>query len=280
LQKVWTFLKAINRGEKPPVGRKVIVIGCGNSGMDAAVGAYQMGAEQVICIDVQKPAAFEKEILHVEALGGQLMWPVATKEITAEGIITTTGQLIPGDTVIITVGESPDLTFLPEGMPTERGCLKPDKEYRIGGKIFTAGDTIRPGRLVDAIGAGREAALSVDAYLSGASFAPAAKTVIPSARLSTAYFKKCSATDIPAANEDYLRCISCGTCRDCHMCQKSCPENAITRTAKQDGTFEYVSDERKCIGCGICSGICPCGIWTMVNNAQPINMYKTEKAAQ
>ncbi|HAK72779.1 MAG TPA: 4Fe-4S ferredoxin [Sporomusaceae bacterium] len=271
------FLKAINRGEKPAVGRRVIVIGCGNSGMDAAVGAYQMGAEQVICIDVQKPAAFEKEINHVEALGGQLMWPVATQEVTNEGIITTTGELIPGDTVIITVGESPDLAFLPEGIPMERGCLKPDKEYRIADKIFTAGDTIRPGRLVDAIGAGREAALSVDAYLSGVDFVPTAKTVIPTGKLSTAYFKKCSASDVPAANEDYLRCISCGTCRDCHMCQKSCPENAISRVAK-DGTFEYVSDEKKCIGCGICAGICPCGIWTMTNNAQPINMYKTEKA--
>lgn len=271
------FLKAINRGEKPAVGRRVIVIGCGNSGMDAAVGAYQMGAEQVICIDVQKPAAFEKEIVHVEALGGQLMWPVATQEITNEGIITTTGELIPGDTVIITVGESPDLAFLPAGIPMERGCLKPDKEYRIADNIFTAGDTIRPGRLVDAIGAGREAALSVDAYLSGANFVPTAKTVIPAGKLSTAYFKKCSASDVPAANEDYLRCISCGTCRDCHMCQKSCPENAISRVAK-DGTFEYVSDEKKCIGCGICAGICPCGIWTMTNNAQPINMYKTEKA--
>jgi NADPH-dependent glutamate synthase beta subunit-like oxidoreductase/ferredoxin len=271
------FLKAINRGEKPAVGRRVIVIGCGNSGMDAAVGAYQMGAEQVICIDVQKPAAFEKEIDHVEALGGQLMWPVATQEVTNEGIITTTGELIPGDTVIITVGESPDLAFLPEGIPTERGCLNPDKEYRIADRIFTAGDTIRPGRLVDAIGAGREAALSVDAYLSGVDFVPTAKTVIPAGKLSTAYFKKCSASDVPAANEDYLRCISCGTCRDCHMCQKSCPENAISRVAK-DGTFEYVSDEKKCIGCGICAGICPCGIWTMTNNAQPINMYKTEKA--
>ncbi len=271
------FLKAINRGEKPAVGRRVIVIGCGNSGMDAAVGAYQMGAEQVICIDVQKPAAFEKEIEHVEALGGQLMWPVATKEVTAEGIMTTTGELIPGDTVIITVGESPDLTFLPEGMPIERGCLKPDNQYRIADKIFTAGDTIRPGRLVDAIGAGREAALSVDAYLAGSQFVAAAKTVIPQGKLSTAYFKKCDAADVPAANEDYLRCISCGTCRDCHMCQKSCPENAISRIAK-DGAFEYVSDEKKCIGCGICAGICPCGIWTMSNNAQPINMYKTEKA--
>lgn len=30
------FLKAINKGENPRVGRNVIVIGCGNAGMDAA----------------------------------------------------------------------------------------------------------------------------------------------------------------------------------------------------------------------------------------------------
>ncbi|MFR4119731.1 MAG: hypothetical protein ACLT2T_13535 [Bilophila wadsworthia] len=37
--------KAINKGENPRVGRNVIVIGCGNAGMDAAAGAYAMGAE-------------------------------------------------------------------------------------------------------------------------------------------------------------------------------------------------------------------------------------------
>jgi NADPH-dependent glutamate synthase beta subunit-like oxidoreductase/ferredoxin len=273
------FLKAINRGKRPPVGRRVIVIGCGNSGMDAAVGAYQMGAEQVTCIDVQRPAAFPKEIAHVEELGGTLLWPVSTKEITAEGIITDTGELIPGDTVIITVGETPDLSFLPEGTPLERGCLKPDAQYRIAEGVFTAGDTIRPGRLVDAIGAGREAALAADAYLQGGSFAAEAKTKIAPARLTTAYFKRCSDAEIPEAKEDYLRCISCGTCRDCHMCMKSCPENAITRAVKEDGTFEYISNENKCIGCGICAGICPCGVWTMHNNAKPIDMYITPKVS-
>jgi len=271
------FLKAINRGENPAVGKRVVVIGCGNSGMDAAVGAYQMGAEQVVCIDVQQPAAFAQEIAHVEELGGKLLWPVATKEITAEGLITTAGELIPGDTVIITVGETPDLSFLPEGMPLERGCLKPDARYGIADGVFTAGDTIRPGRLVDAIGAGREAAMAVDAYLTGGSYTAEAKNKIAPARLTTAYFKKCSASEIPAAKEDYLRCISCGTCRDCHMCMKSCPENAITRVAKENGSFEYISDNNKCIGCGICAGICPCGIWAMYNNAAPVNMYTIHK---
>lgn len=271
------FLKAINRGQTPAVGKRVVVIGCGNSGMDAAVGAYQMGAEQVTCIDVQQPAAFEKEIAHVEELGGKLLWPVATKEITAAGLVTATGEVIPADTIIITVGETPDLTFLPEGVPIERGCLKPDAQYRVADGVFTAGDTIRPGRLVDAIGAGREAAMAVDAYLLGGNYKAEAKNKIAPTRLTTSYFKKCSASEIPAAKEDYLRCISCGTCRDCHMCMKSCPENAITRVAKEDGTFEYVSDNSKCIGCGICAGICPCGIWAMFNNAAPVNMYNTQK---
>ncbi len=119
------FLKAVNRGEKVPVGKRVIVIGCGNSGMDAAVGAYQMGAEQVVCIDVQRPAAYQKEIDHVQEMGGELIWPVFTKEIRPDGIITQAGNLIKGDMVIITIGESPDLSFLPAGIELDRGYLKP-----------------------------------------------------------------------------------------------------------------------------------------------------------
>ncbi len=272
------FLKAVNRGEKPAVGEKVIIIGCGNSGMDAAVGAYQMGAREVTCIDIQAPAAFAKEIAHVEELGGRLLWPVETKEITPAGVVLKNGDLIPGDTIIITIGETPDLSFLPAEIPRERGCLKPAADYSVAPGVFTAGDTIRPGRLVDAVGAGRQAAMAVNAYLSGGSYQPEKKQRIPAARLSTAYFKKCHTCNLPAPGEDYLRCISCGTCRDCHMCMKSCPENAISRVALPDGGFEYVSDGAKCIGCGICAGVCPCGIWTMYDNAETINMYRTYKA--
>ena len=270
------FLKAVNRGEKVKVGKRVIVIGCGNSGMDAAVGAYQMGAEQVVCIDVQRPAAYQKEIEHVQELGGELLWPIFTKEITPEGIITQSGDLIKGDMVIITIGESPDLSYLPSDIELERGYLKPAGNLSIAPGVFTAGDTTKPGRLVDAIGSGRQAALSVNAFLTGTQFIGEQKNKIPATRLKTAYFKKCHSCDLPEAKDEYNRCISCGTCRDCHMCMKSCPENAISRIQKQDnGGYEYVVDSNKCIGCGICAGICPSGIWAMYNNAEPIQMYKT-----
>lgn len=268
------FLKAVNRGENPSVGKRVVVIGCGNSGMDAAIGAYQMGAEQVTCIDVQKPAAFAKEIAHVESLGGVLLWPVMTKEITAEGLVASDGALYPADTVIITVGETPDLSFLPEEIRLERGCLLPAGDYGVAAGVFTAGDTIRPGRLVDAIGAANQAAEAIHAWLTGGEYAERKKTVIPSSKLHTAYFAKCGACELPEANGDHERCISCGTCRDCHMCEKSCPEMAISRQ-DSNGEFQYVSDPNRCIGCGICAGVCPCGIWTMNSNSEPLKMYQT-----
>ena len=265
------FLKAINKGESPKVGKHVIVIGCGNSGMDAAVGAYQMGAEQVTCIDVQRPAADDKEIAHVEELGANLLWPVVTKEVTAEGIITQNNEFIKGDTVIISIGEIPELEYLPEDIILERGHLKVAGDYRIAEGVYTAGDAVKPGRMVDAIGAAQQAASAVEAYLTGTAYQAQQKTRIDKNRLSTAYFKKCHSCDVPKADDDHLRCISCGTCRDCHMCERSCPENAITRTLTADGNFEYISDSHKCIGCGICAGICPCGIWSMHDNKQPLH---------
>lgn len=266
------FLKAVNRGERPAVGRRVIVIGCGNSGMDAAVGAYQMGAAEVTCIDVQQPAADAKEIAHVEALGGVLRWPVLTREITVEGLVTEAGELLPADTIIINIGEVPDLSFLPPEFTLARGYLQPDDDYRLRGKVYTAGDTVRPGRLVDAIAAANQAAMAIHADLLGEPLTAirAGKTRIDAQRLSTAYFKKCHSCDLPAAGEDYQRCISCGSCRDCHMCRQSCPENAISREPLADGSFRYSSDPERCIGCGICAGVCPCGVWAMKANQETL----------
>lgn len=271
------FQKAVNRGEKPRVGKRVLVIGAGNSGMDAALDAYEMGAETVTCIDVQKPAAFDKEIEHFKALGGRILWPAVTKEITEDGILLEDGTLIPGDMVIVTVGETPDLSYLPNdaGIEKFRSWVVPKADKSIMQGVFAAGDVVKPGRLTDAIGAGAKAARAADAFVMGREFIECEKQMIDKAKLSKEYFAKCHSCELPEANQDDRRCISCGTCRDCKMCLESCPEQAISRVEKEDGTFEFISNADQCIGCGICAGVCPCGIWTMKPNEEKISMYRT-----
>ena len=261
------FLKEVNNGLNPTVGERVVVIGAGNAGMDVCLGAYAMGAKQVTAIDIQRPAAFKKEIDHFEALGGKIEWPVFTEKVDGKGLYTKDGRLLEADTIIISIGERPDLSYIPRDWLSERGMADVDECGQLvkAPGTFAIGDTIEPGLLTHAIGHGREAAEHIDAYLSGKELTPKKKLpMITQSCLSKELFRphnrsRFSMTD---ATKETNRCISCGTCRDCGMCLEACPEGAIRRDELDNG-FEYVSDDQLCIGCGICDGMCPCGIWGM-----------------
>jgi NADPH-dependent glutamate synthase beta subunit-like oxidoreductase/Pyruvate/2-oxoacid:ferredoxin oxidoreductase delta subunit len=262
------FLKSINNGEKPKLGRRVVVIGAGNAGMDVALGAYAMGAEKVVAIDVQRPAAYQKEIDHFSALGGEIQWPVYTEYIDEDGLHTKDGRLIEADTVIISIGERPDLSYVPREWLTDRGMMDANDCWQSAheAKVFAIGDTIKPGLLTHAIASGREVAEYIDEFLNGNQLVAKTKPVmIPQEKLSKEFFKAQNRGRfrVADARDEVHRCISCGTCRDCSMCLETCPEGAIVRLDKEDGSYEYVSDEKYCIGCGICAGICPCGVWAM-----------------
>ena len=262
------FLKEVNAGKNPKVGRRVVVIGAGNAGMDVAIGAYSMGAQQVTAIDVQRPAAYQKEIDHFDALGGQIQWPVFTERITAEGLHTKDGRLIEADTVIISIGERPDLSYVPREWLTTRGMMDVDDcwQAKQAPGVFALGDTIQPGLLTHAIGSGREVSEYIDDYLNGLELVTKKKPeMVPQWKLSKESFqaRNRGRFQIVDACEEVHRCISCGTCRDCSMCLEACPEGAIARKESLDGSFEYVSDKQYCIGCGLCAGICPCGVWAI-----------------
>jgi NADPH-dependent glutamate synthase beta subunit-like oxidoreductase/Pyruvate/2-oxoacid:ferredoxin oxidoreductase delta subunit len=61
------------------------------------------------------------------------------------------------------------------------------------------------------------------------------------------------------------RCMSCGMCFECDNCVIYCPQDAVHRTKKDQSTLgRYVyTDYSRCIGCHICSDVCPTGYINM-----------------
>ncbi len=259
------FLAKARRG-LASVGKKAVVIGAGNVGCDVATEAHRMGAEDILLIDVQEPASFGKEREAAEEIGARFKWPCFTREITAAGVLLTTGEMIPADSVFISIGDAPDLDFLPDRVATECGYIKTDEFGRTSDPaIFAIGDAVRPGLLTDAIGAGRRAAEAIDSLLSARQPLDPMSEIIDISRISLAYFdpRLSGYDDVGQCGDN---CASCGSCRDCGICVAVCPQAAISRQASGADGYEYIVAAAKCIGCGFCAGACPCGVWNMVPN--------------
>jgi NADH-quinone oxidoreductase subunit F len=183
------------KGEKN-LGSQVAVIGGGNSAIDAARVARRLGAEVTILyrrFRQDMPAA-EEEIKAAEHEGIQIEYLVAPLEILGKddkvaGI--TCRRMKPGDfdssgrrrpvpvegsdftlnvdTVIAAIGQSPDLSFVPEdsGVSVNKwsyfelaeGC----KSQSTNDKFFAGGDAVTgPWTVVGAISAGHQAAGDID----------------------------------------------------------------------------------------------------------------------
>ncbi len=70
---------------------------------------------------------------------------------------------------------------------------------------------------------------------------------------------------VPLSEEQAIaeagRCMSCGMCFECDNCVIYCPQDAVFRVKKDQKTMgRYVdTDYSRCIGCHICSDVCPTG---------------------
>ncbi|MFW5637086.1 MAG: FAD-dependent oxidoreductase [Thermodesulfobacteriota bacterium] len=247
-------------------GKRVVVIGAGNVGCDVAVEAHRLGAEEITLIDVQKPASFGKEREHAESVGAQFKWPCFTQEVTEEGVVLQDGEVLPADTVVISIGDQPELDFLPDTVKTDRGFVVVNEHFQTSDpKIFAVGDIVKPGLITDAIGAGRRASAVMNDILEGKRPSGDRRVMLDKSRVTLEYFDP-RITEFHDTSDCGAQCASCGACRDCSMCVTICPQAAITRKEKGDGDYEYVVDPDLCIGCGFCTAGCPCGIWTLMEN--------------
>ncbi len=272
------FLKKAKSPNPETVGKEVVIIGAGNVGCDVACEAYRLGAEKVTLVDIQKPLAFGKEKEAAEALGAEFRWPVMTKEVTAEGLVMDTGEVIPAQTVIISIGDVPALKFLPDTVETltvgGAAWMKTDEAHLTTDKrVLAIGDVERPGLATNALGAGKSAAEYIVAQFKGEDWKPFTKEVITQQALTITHYTPDTEHEHSQENSAD-RCLSCASCRDCHLCETICPEGAITRRELEfshtngyesglGASYEYVSDDKKCIACGFCADTCPCGIWTL-----------------
>ncbi len=266
------YLKAAKSDAPMETGKQVVIIGAGNVGCDVAAECYRLGAKEVTLVDIQKPLAFGKERDAAEALGATFQWPVMTKEVIEKGLMTDKGELIPAQTVIISIGDVPSMPFLPESVEVLNiaggSWIKTDDAGRTSDdKILAIGDVERPGLATNALGAAKRTAEYLIATLNDTVWKPFTKKLIQYEALTIAHYDPAEEKG-DTENQQAARCLSCGSCRDCHLCETICPTHAISRrdvvAPEPDGvSFEYVSDDNKCIACGFCADTCPCGIWTM-----------------
>ena len=129
----YDFLKDINLGKKPELkGKKVVVIGAGNVGMDAASEAYNSGAESVVAVDIQKPSAFGEEMKIAMAKGTRVLWPrLQTDMIKKDRKLSfKDGSSIDADFVVMAIGDIPQLDFLPQSVHTEKGWIPVNENYQ------------------------------------------------------------------------------------------------------------------------------------------------------
>jgi len=195
------FLRDVKVGKPVRIGRRVAVIGGGNVALDASRTSLRLGADEVdILYRRSREEMLVTEVEYNEALaeGVRINFLVSPTRIVSDKWKVTGLQCIrmrlaepdasgrrrpipiPGseffveaDTVIAAVGQAPDLSFLPPDSALERTRwerLVVD-ENRLATNlpgVFAGGDFVSgPGMVIDAIAAGRRAAIAIDKYLKG-----------------------------------------------------------------------------------------------------------------
>jgi NADH-quinone oxidoreductase subunit F len=195
------FLRKINFGDKTKPGEQVVVIGGGNSAIDAARAAVRLGSSEVTIAYRRTRAempAYEEEVEAAEEEGIKIEYLVAPTRVIGNGenvtglecIRTELGPpdtsgrrrpvpiegsefIIPCDLIVPAISQEPEITDLVEGTDcavTSWNTFEVDPntlETSMPG-IFAGGDAVTgPASIIEAIAAGQRAAASIDKYFSG-----------------------------------------------------------------------------------------------------------------
>jgi NADPH-dependent glutamate synthase beta subunit-like oxidoreductase len=299
-----SLLHQVAAGEPPRLGRRVAVYGGGDTALDAARTARRLGATESTVVyrrNRDRMPAHGDELDEALAEGvtvrwlstvdrfadGKLMVEKVTLDEDGKPVPTGEFEVLGADSLVLALGQDTDLSLL-EGVPdvaVEDGLVQvgPTMMTERAG-VFAGGDSVPSQRTATmAIGHGRRAAASIDAFLSGAPVVDEGlRDLATFDRLNTWYFADAPRSRRPELEQarrqgtfdevvgglteenalfEARRCLSCGNCFDCDNCFGVCPDNAVIKLGGPKG---YQFDYDFCKGCGLCMVECPCGAIDMV----------------
>jgi NADPH-dependent glutamate synthase beta subunit-like oxidoreductase/Pyruvate/2-oxoacid:ferredoxin oxidoreductase delta subunit len=306
------LLHRVNEGQRPDLGVHVVVIGGGDTAVDAARVARRLGAQATILYrrTRNEMPAIAAEIDGAEQEGVKIELLAAPLEINcrdglAVGMRVQRMQLgepdksgrprpvpIPGDeytiecsAVIPAISQEPDFVGLAHLKAGPKDWIKIDARGRTSEDgTYAGGDVVALALATTAIGQGRLAAETIDAYLRGSEL-PIVQDLplVKPERMKLSYYKAAERHDIsylPAeqrftdadreiavgltlaqATDEAKRCLSCGMCFDCDTCWMYCQNSGFERLPK--GQHFRIKMEL-CNGCKKCGEECPCGYIDLV----------------
>jgi homotetrameric NADPH-dependent glutamate synthase len=289
------FLRRVNSREKVDVGKMVAVIGGGNAAMDASRVARRLGAEVKVIYRRSRSEmpASDEEVRAAEEEGIDIIFLANPVRVIAEGGRVTKLECIkmrlgePDDsgrrrpipiegsefiidvnTVIPALGQAPNIEYAKEaGLKiTGRGTIAVNEATLatdIDG-IFAGGDVVTgPAMVIEAIAAGKKAALSIDEYLKGETLTAKAderalqelnkdeivalkkrfglknrvlsKQLKPERRIKS--FKEVEKVySVAAARKEARRCLASQIegCFECRECEKRCEADAINHEMQDE----------------------------------------------
>jgi len=187
-----SLLHQTSSGERPLLGRRVVVYGGGNTAMDAARTAKRLGATDTLIVyrrDREHMPAHAFEVDEAMEEGVKIKWLTTIKQITgaeltvermeidADGRPHPTGQYetLAADTVVLALGQETDSGFL-RAVPgiefAANGVVLVGDDMMTGhAGIFAGGDMV-PGEqsVTQSVGHGKRAARHIDAWLKGGTY--------------------------------------------------------------------------------------------------------------
>ena len=263
------FLRKVNGGARPHLGKKAVVIGGGNVAMDVARTAARLGAEVVVAYRRKESdmPADPAELAEAKEEGVKFLFEHKPVEIEGKNgkvtaLVCEGDKRIRCDAVLAAIGQRIDLSGLDlgEAKVDEKGRIEADAvtyqtaqpDIFVGGDVYTG-----PKFAIDAIAQGKQAAISIHRFVQ-----PGQSLTIGRDRLTYRAFDmenvnfdtvKRSADpaprQLPAKDESKARSFKDD--------RKTFTEEQLkAETARCLGCGSSFVDPNKCLGCGVCTTRC------------------------